>query len=1856
MPINFSLESPVEPEQASVPNAMLNEQHGFEPEQIALTKAPVQEQYDFEPAAEPVVYQNPPQLPYVPNTVCPSRPFSKQNPNIFNQHYNNSSQYQPQLHHQHPSRSNRQDQWQARPWELSNQVVTTMAPAVPRKNPRRGGITTQPVAAPTSVPAPKVRRSNTNDPHGLDPNGIAIYGQSPPSHRPLHGFLTDSHHPLLDSGGANNNTNSQEGLIKSPRSAQPDNDNIVRDLQVQLRKEQIRNHRMTQVQNKVQSVLTQNHELHENSAPRLFLVLPTMSSEPEGQETAALAKRTSTLSTSSSYPSTSTIASGNGPRTFRVHFLCECGQYTRPLQSSGLNHIHFVDHEGYELVRSKEFFDKYGEFIRTLSHLIRNGVNCGMVSINALLANNMAVQPQLQPHPRNANNFYRAYAVGQEQQKNRNLDARLAEMIDYLDSLENDLDLETLENKLNSGVDFLDGTDIQQLLTYIRLPPHEISSIGGLYRIMTSRGFAKWVCEEHHRSTIHQQNELDFQREIRDLGGQYDVKTGRARIRLSSDKDAGQLYKIMTKAHNLHELDIALKWSFNESDIQRFVQAITESKIGVLSLDGCQLKGKTTLSSSEGFLKSKKYDPLYKILFSSKIQSLRLVNLPSLLPNISVNHPIAGASTFSVRILQLENVGALDFSGERGGHTSLGVNLSLRNGNSHVHSQSIMRTLLTSFRYLTSIIVPGMNIGDEGVRMITEQQDLHKTLRWINFSDNGISSIGGQLLATCLAREKAIVFLDMGINAIGDDILVMIIEAMGSKLMSLNLESTGFGDKATKALERLVISYFACPDPEPRLKYLNLANSGWTTSALQSLGRTLVRLRLFTPTIVQSSGSRKSDLEMGPGEAFLLVNSMIKTTHINGFSGKEKLWHQRHMILSQYAALTATKESYGPPDLRAQDMIAVNSRIKILRLWNAGLSNGAARYLIGLLDMNILTKLDLRRCVRIFKPPEVVAILTRMLIHTTDDDPQILQAAAAAAKATAQTRPQAPAALSSGLPKNCLRSLLLSSTGVDDQVAEVLAQHLQSGGSSIEKLDVSSNNLTHKGITSLLNALCNNTSIRRLNLGQNFRASHSIDPSSTTASSQMTREALRRMMLENTTLETLYFISADIDIVAKGLNANKTIRSLAFDRLEGTLKGVEAFGRALAVNQTLLRLKVYDGRQPPFLQGFYNCGGSGHYSNSHPQQQHIQYMDPFREFKHEAIKTVEGGLKFNYSLIEVQWPELFDIAQPWTDRLDAILLRNIDILKSEEAETGSDGHTKDGSDSQRLHGGSRTHPGVSSLSRRFSFTSTTCTLLNAPDRSSSSSQSMDPDFGPPMSNHSNNSSIGFIPVSGGGGGGEGYTYSVHSKHSNGGAPPTLDSTAGSSGGGLGRGHVSGLASVDFSDQTANRRRQFPSREQQRQQYQQQQQRKVRMSRHSHVDEPHIFQRMNRHGYIRHGYVGPEPATAAAVTVMFPEETAPRSPKGVPATTPGDIVGCDSQMTTESPSLAGQNDDTSTAVPEPIEPAVSNGSSWFHLATDTGNAAAGALTLVDGVWKRTVQLLTTRRAHVDAVCPIAKTSYVYCDNEVYDAVLTERSTGVTYVIQLLYSSEEHVYYIYVRWGETDFRLEGPHTTIKAAKEAFQVTYSDLFGVQWTERETDVNDAWLYEVKTHETLGETEEIEEVFDETEVSADIALQTEVEQKKEAEVETSTSTTATEEVVVDEENTKEVATTHETELDARTAMSNGTTLQLLEYKISGLPASLGDLTMEGLKSEMKTAPVFDDQMFGALDLEEEPDILVFLVDRVFEDPNYTKLLVWTVYKSGAEGAVSQSTKNAKCILEMAGIQFQPSIQVKVVASPNAVG
>ncbi|KAG0331542.1 hypothetical protein BG000_010809, partial [Podila horticola] len=703
--------------------------------------------------------------------------------------YENLQDFVPDLQRQEYMRGQRPDHRDRQPSSCQGSVALPHFPPIPPRpnnssttslvsqSSATASTTTLPITIATAAPriTTTVQTSDSTSrvsvplsptsPTSTQPSQ-SIYSFSPPPNNPHVLMQHDlTHRRTIPSRQASisSRNDSDSGLDSaSENSLQLENEK-VKDLEMQLRRARDqnlayakKNHALTKssqimsvkimnkatlVQNKVQEVLTQNNELHENPIPRLFVVLPELIMDAGDLVSGSVGRRPSVLT-----PGTRTSQSGD-QRKFRLYFLCECGSYTKPLPTSGLNHIHFVDHEGYEIVKPTEFFQKYGAFIRSFSHLIRNGVNCGIVSIPSLLSSSQQQQYQQRFQTGgDANSQFKAYALGQETLRHTILDTRLAEVIQYLDSIDTDI----RDNPPDDGspsetrIPFIHGKDIRQLQPYLKPIANDLQSLGNLFRYVTNRGYVKWICEDHHKVTVNKANDVAFQQEISTLGGQYDLRTGRAKIQLATDKDAGLFYRAMLKAPslNIYELNIGLRWAFTEGDLQRLVQAVMESKVAILTLDG----GKQKADSSGGVKLinfGKKYDPLLKVIFSTKIQSLRITNMPSLITKLSLRQ-VKMDQPYSIRALHLTNVGSLDFISDRG-HMALGMGLDV--SGTRQPQSLFVKTLLTGFRSLTEISLPGMNIRDDGVQILTEMGRLFKTIRSINLSDNGITPAGGQQLA-----------------------------------------------------------------------------------------------------------------------------------------------------------------------------------------------------------------------------------------------------------------------------------------------------------------------------------------------------------------------------------------------------------------------------------------------------------------------------------------------------------------------------------------------------------------------------------------------------------------------------------------------------------------------------------------------------------------------------------------------------------------------------------------------------------------------------------------------------------------------------------------------------------------------------------------------------------------------------------------------------------------------------------------------------------------------------------------------------------------------------------------------------
>ncbi|KAG0359336.1 hypothetical protein BGZ54_009984, partial [Gamsiella multidivaricata] len=207
---------------------------------------------------------------------------------------------------------------------------------------------------------------------------------------------------------------------------------------------------LTIIQSRVQTVLTQTYELHEYPIPRLFIVLPKASR-----------RRDKLLNPFSDQEGTKIP-----------------------------NEIHLAKHEGYDLSRPNEFFEKYGSYVLMLMQTIKYGIKIARVVVPQLAHFKItdgikAVEEQLKFVKKNFGQLIDntiGFIEGQQQNNKDNKDGvYAAEGQTRMDEVE-----------------VLEGADLRQLESYLRVQD-EGRTLGNLYRIVTEEGHVKWVCIDHYR-------------------------------------------------------------------------------------------------------------------------------------------------------------------------------------------------------------------------------------------------------------------------------------------------------------------------------------------------------------------------------------------------------------------------------------------------------------------------------------------------------------------------------------------------------------------------------------------------------------------------------------------------------------------------------------------------------------------------------------------------------------------------------------------------------------------------------------------------------------------------------------------------------------------------------------------------------------------------------------------------------------------------------------------------------------------------------------------------------------------------------------------------------------------------------------------------------------------------------------------------------------------------------------------------------------------------------------------------------------------------------------------------------------
>ncbi|KAG0352228.1 hypothetical protein BGZ54_002896, partial [Gamsiella multidivaricata] len=326
-------------------------------------------------------------------------------------------------------------------------------------------------------------------------------------------------------------------------------------------------------------LLTQTYELHEYPIPRLFVVLPKT-------------------------PSFRDKVASPATHQFRLYFLCECGSHTMKNNSRVSHDIHFAKHEGYDLARPTEFFEKYGPYVVAMLQLIKLGFI--VLSIAAPALAHLDASDQVEQ-------IQKAIEEGGEGMRTLlgntiNSIQRLTG--DTYDEIATVADLEKLEP--------LKGHELRQLESYLK-DHDQKRALGNLTRIVVAGGHVKWVCSDH-RGDCQSLSQRRLREVVRLNGGKLSMVGGRVVITISSKTIAKEFYESMLMASGIHELEITMAWAVTFGDLRSFAAALERMNIICLTMDGRYLKKPLSDVLNRGC----RFDPIVKLMTNGHTRRLAL--------------------------------------------------------------------------------------------------------------------------------------------------------------------------------------------------------------------------------------------------------------------------------------------------------------------------------------------------------------------------------------------------------------------------------------------------------------------------------------------------------------------------------------------------------------------------------------------------------------------------------------------------------------------------------------------------------------------------------------------------------------------------------------------------------------------------------------------------------------------------------------------------------------------------------------------------------------------------------------------------------------------------------------------------------------------------------------------------------------------------------------------------------------------------------------------------------------------------------------------------------------------------------
>jgi len=300
----------------------------------------------------------------------------------------------------------------------------------------------------------------------------------------------------------------------------------------------------TQLKRRVQAILSQNEELHANPIPRLFIVLPQDSQRWHSKNPLS--------------------------NTFRLYFLCECGEHTMSTNCRTCHHVHLAKHEGYNIVEPREFFQQYGTYVLAILKMIKFGISVAGVTVPPLshLVGGSTIDQ----------------ATTTLQLSTETIKLGMDQVIGCLEKIPtNNNEVVSVSTGQLESIMVPEGADLRDLESFLR--NHDKGKVlGNLYRTLTTKGHVRWVCIDHYRKKHQEKPAIVLADVVTAFGGTFVENIGRVDVKLTSDSQANQFYRALEEAKAVYELEIDLYWSAAHSDIKILRDTLAKTDVGVLGL------------------------------------------------------------------------------------------------------------------------------------------------------------------------------------------------------------------------------------------------------------------------------------------------------------------------------------------------------------------------------------------------------------------------------------------------------------------------------------------------------------------------------------------------------------------------------------------------------------------------------------------------------------------------------------------------------------------------------------------------------------------------------------------------------------------------------------------------------------------------------------------------------------------------------------------------------------------------------------------------------------------------------------------------------------------------------------------------------------------------------------------------------------------------------------------------------------------------------------------------------------------------------------------------------------------------